>query len=84
MKTIIRFIIMLWKLFTGLFRKPVPVTKRIETAREEAIQATRQRIIPPHNNRATHKGRLVQYVNMGGYTRAIYHAGGGKKRVTNN
>ena len=74
-------LLLLWRWFIGLFYTnprawkevtTTTTTKHITTT-PEPTRVEYGRKVPRHNNRKPCAGRLVQYVDMGGYTRPIYH-----------
>jgi len=75
MKTIIAFLITIYKWFISLFNEGkqdlTEIHKEIEREAPKYGNPKKRQ----HNNRKPTKSRRVQYVNMGsnGVTRAIYH-----------
>jgi hypothetical protein len=61
--------------FKSLFNKKEPQHKPFVPA-SRVIEPIRynQRVIPKHNNRKSTRGRRIQYIDMGGYERPIYHS----------
>lgn len=74
------FFVIVWRFIVNLFssKKKIEaptVSKKIETAKEEARQVFRHPLPQVHNNRKNTRGRFTQHVNLpDGRTKAIQHS----------
>lgn len=85
MKKLFVFIVELFSIIRNFFFGKKEVKKNVVKEANSSLADEMERkgflsrrggpTVPKHNNRKTHEGRKVQYINMGdGRTRPIYHS----------